>query len=104
MDTKPQTKLTVRQFFERFPDEATCLEHVMEVRYGLRHTCRACGVEGTFHKLTNRPRAYSCAHCGDHVYPTAGTVFMDTRTSLAFRFYARSLFVTTRSGGSGRGM
>lgn len=94
-------KLTVRQFFERFPDEDKCLEHVMEVRYGLRHKCRACGVESTFHKLTER-RAYSCAHCGDHVYPCAGTVFEDSRTSLQLWFYAIYLFVTTRNGVSGK--
>ena len=28
-------KLTVQEFFQRFPDDDTCLEHVMEVRYGL---------------------------------------------------------------------
>jgi hypothetical protein len=32
-------KLTVRPFFERFPDDAACLDHVMDVRYGLRHEC-----------------------------------------------------------------
>ena len=36
-------KLTVRQFFARFPDDDACLNHVMEVRHGLRHVCRACG-------------------------------------------------------------
>jgi transposase len=94
-------KLTVREFFARFPDEDTCLTHIMEVRYGQRHVCGACGVEGTFHKLTNR-RAFSCASCGDHVYPTAGTVFQDTRTPLQVWFYAIYLFVTTRHGVSGK--
>ena len=58
-------------------------------------------VEGTFHKLTER-RAFSCAHCGHHVYPTAGTVFQDTRTPLQVWFYAIYLFVTTRHGVSGK--
>ena len=39
-----------------------------------------------------------CANCGDHVYPTAGTVFEDTRTPLQLWFYAIYLFVTTRHG------
>lgn len=95
-------KLTVRQFFARFPDEDTCLEHVMSVRFGLRHVCRKCGKDSTFHRLANRPRAYSCSHCGDHVYPTAGTVFQDTRTPLQLWFYAIYLFVTTRHGASGK--
>jgi transposase-like protein len=73
----------------------------MEVRFGARHVCQACGVEGTFHKLTNR-RAFSCSSCGDHLYPTAGTVFQDTRTPLRVWFYAIYLFVTTRHGVSGK--
>lgn len=94
-------KLTVRQFFARFPDDEACLNHLMEVRFGFRHTCRACGVEATFHKLTNR-RAFSCAQCGAAVYPTAGTVLEDTRTPLQLWFYAVYLFVTTRHGVSGK--
>ena len=47
-------------------------------------------------------RAFSCAHCGHHVYPTAGTVFQDTRTPLQVWFYAIFLFVTTRHGVSGK--
>jgi transposase len=104
---KPKTKLdnlgrlTVREFFARFPDDDACLSHIMEVRYGTRHVCGKCGVEGTFHKLANR-RAFSCAHCGDHVYPTAGTIFQDSRTPLQVWFYAIYLFVTTRHGVSGK--
>jgi len=94
-------RLTVGEFFARFPDDEACLNHIMEVRFGVRHVCHACGVEGTFHKLANR-RAFSCASCGDHVYPTAGTVFQDTRTPLRVWFYAIYLFVTTRHGVSGK--
>jgi transposase len=94
-------KLTVGEFFARFPDDEACLSHIMEVRYGQRHICKACGVYGTFHRLADR-RAFSCAHCGHHVYPTAGTVFQDTRTPLRVWFYAIYLFVTTRHGVSGK--
>ena len=73
----------------------------MAVRFGLRHKCRKCGTYGTFHKLENR-RAFSCAHCGDHVYPTAETIFQDSRTPLQVWFYAIYLFVTTRHGVSGK--
>src|SRR6266851_8094756 len=94
-------KLTVRQFFTKFPTDDACLAHVMEVRYGMRHVCGACGVEATFHKLANR-HAYSCAHCGHHVYPCAGTIFQDSHTSLQTWFYAIYLFVVTRHGVSGK--
>ncbi len=94
-------KLTVKEFFARFPDDDACLTHIMEVKYGQRHVCRACGVEGTFHKLTNR-RAFSCSSCGDHLYPAAGTIFQDSRTPLQIWFYAIYLFVATRHGVSGK--
>lgn len=95
-------KLTVREFFKRFPNDETCLEHVMSVRYGLRHDCQKCGtVDATFHRLAKRP-AYSCASCGAHVYPCAGTVFQDTRTPLTVWFYVIFLFVTTRHGVSAK--
>jgi len=94
-------KMTVRDFFARFPDDDACLTHVMEVRYGLRHECRKCGADSSFHKLADR-RAFSCANCGDHVYPCAGTIFQDSRTPLQVWFYAIYLFVTTRHGVSGK--
>ena len=53
------------------------------------------------HKLANRP-VYSCAHCGHHVYPCAGTIFQDSRTSLQIWFYAIYLFVATRHGVSAK--
>src|ERR1019366_642833 len=93
---------SVRQFFARFPNDEACLEHIMSVRYGLRHDCRKCGVvNASFHRLAKRP-AYVCAHCGDHVYPCAGTIFQDSKTPLTVWFYAIYLFVVTRHGVSGK--
>jgi transposase len=94
-------EFSVREFFARFPTDDACLEHVMEVRYGLRHPCAKCLNLSTFHKLAGRP-AYSCAHCGHHIYPCAGTIFQDSRTSLQSWFYAIYLFVVTRHGVSGK--
>ncbi len=92
---------SVREFFERFPTEDACLEHLMELRYGLRHPCDKCLHLSTFHRLADRP-AYTCAHCGVNVHPCAGTIFQDTRTPLRMWFYAIYLFVTTRHGVSGK--
>ena len=94
-------KTTVRDFFKRFPSDDACLDHVMDVRYGMRHACGKCGQDATFHKLEKR-KAYSCSRCGNHVYPCAGTIFEDSRTSLQLWFYAIYLFVVTRHGVSGK--
>lgn len=96
------SKLTVRDFFQRFPTDDACLDHIMSVRFGMRHTCNSCGtVDATFHRITGR-RAYACAHCGTHVYPCAGTIFQDSRTKLQLWFYAIYLFVVTRHGVSAK--
>ena len=71
----------------------------MEVRYGLRPVCRKCGKDSTFHKLADR-RAFSCSHCGDHLYPCAGTIFQDSRTSLQTWFYAIYLSASHNGRGS----
>jgi transposase len=92
---------SVREFLTEFPTDDACLTRVMEVRYGLRHVCRKCGHESSFHKLTGMP-IFSCAHCGDHVHPCAGTIFEDTRTPMQMWFYAIYLFIATRHGVSGK--
>lgn len=89
--------LTIQQFFQKFPNDDSCLDHLMEVRYGKRHTCSNCEREANFYKLKNR-KAYSCEYCGSHVYPQSGTLFEASRTSLQLWFYAIYLFSTSRHG------
>jgi transposase-like protein len=91
------TKLTVKAFFDRFPDDNVCLQHVMDLRYGRVRDCPKCGKATEFYPLTRRP-AYSCKLCGHHIYPCAGTPFERTRTPLQSWFYAIYLFTTTRHG------
>ena len=102
--TKPENEsnvqaFSVREFFAAFPNDDACLKRVMEVRYGLRHVCGKCGKGFDFHKY---PPCLSCAACGDHVYPCAGTIFQDSRTPLQTWFYAIYLFIATRHGVSGK--
>lgn len=73
----------------------------MEQRYGLKGCCPSCGVETTFHRLTER-KAFAGAACGHHVYPQAGTIFQDSRTPLQTWYYAIYLFIATRHGVSGK--
>ena len=69
----------------------------METRYGKRHTCAKCGKEANFHRVKAR-RCYECDFCGYQVYPTAGTPFENTRTSLRDWFYVMFLFCASRNG------
>ena len=103
MSKSPSTKqaFSVREFFARFPDDDACLAHLMDQRYGLKGFCPSCGVETTFHRLTER-KAFAGAACGHHVYPQAGTIFQDSRTPLQTWYYAIYLFIATRHGVSGK--
>ena len=94
-------RYTIHQFNEDFPDERACLDLLAGLIYeewpeGL--PCRSCGVVRKHHPLTNRPKAYSCDHCGTHVYPLAGTIFEKSRTPLKSWFYAMYLMAQTRCG------
>ena len=88
---------TVQQFFNRFPDDHTCLVHLMNVRYGESLDCPKCGKHGRFTPLKKMP-AFSCAWCGHHIHPMAGTPFQASHTPLQKWFYAIYLFTTSRHG------
>ena len=89
--------MTVVEFFKLFPDDDTCLEHLMSVRYGLELDCPKCSKKGRFHRLKKQP-VYVCQWCGHHIHPMAGTPFERTRTPLQKWFYALYLFTTSRHG------
>lgn len=89
--------MTIREFFKKYPDDDTCLDHVMQARYGKEFICEKCGKKAKFHKLKNR-KAYSCQYCGHHIYPCSGTLFEGSRTPLQLWFYAIYLFSTSRHG------
>ena len=88
---------TLRQFQDRFPTEESCLEHLKLVRFGERHECEKCGKDAQFYRVAKR-RSYACEHCGAQIYPTAGTPFHRTRTSLRDWFHVMFLFTTSRNG------
>ncbi|MDA4848240.1 IS1595 family transposase [Hoeflea poritis] len=92
---------TIRQFLERFPDDDACLEHLMRTRYGERLTCAKCGKDARYYRVKSR-RSYECEHCGNQVYPTAGTPFENTRTSLRDWFHVMFLFCASRNGVSAK--
>lgn len=91
---KPPTR---KQFDARFPTDDACLDHLMLVRYGRRFECPKCAKTGTFYRVKNR-RSYECEWCGYQVYPTAGTPFENTRTSLKDWFFVMFLFCASRNG------
>jgi transposase-like protein len=88
---------TLRQFQDRFPTEDSCLDHLFQVRYGTDFDCPKCGRPQRYTRVRGR-RSYQCQWCANQLYPTAGTPFDRTRTSLRDWFYVMFLFTTSRNG------
>lgn len=91
----------VRQFFQQFPTDDACLEHLFNVRFGQGHICPKCEREAKWYRLTNE-QAYSCQWCGHHIHPMVGSIFEKSRTPLQLWFYAIFLFTTSKHGVSGK--
>lgn len=92
---------TLKQYLDRFPTDDACLDHLMATRYGKRHVCAKCGKEANFHRVQKR-RCYECDFCGYQIYPTAGTPFENTRTSLRDWFTVMFMFCASRNGVSAK--
>jgi transposase len=69
-----------------FPDEATCLEWLKNRRYPDGIYCPNCQ-RVTKHHASHRYRYYTCQNCGNHVHPTADTIFHKSSTPLTIWFY-----------------
>src|SRR3970040_1939662 len=88
---------TVLKFMKRFPDDESCLDHLMSVRVCDSITCPKCNQESKFHRIKKIP-AYACQFCGHHIHPMAGTPYERSSTPLQKWFYAMYLFTTSRHG------
>ncbi|SRR5579871_6319763 len=93
-----ELRYTRQQFDADFPDDDTCLEQIKEQRWPDGVTlCSKCKVERKHYRVRGRT-AYACDHCGNHIYPLAGTIFEKSSTSLRVWFQAMYLMGSTRCG------
>ncbi len=92
-----ESQMTYSRFLELFPDNDACLEYLKEKFYSDGTECPKCGKASKFHRIKGRS-AYSCQWCGNHVYPTAGTIFHKSTVSLQLWFFGVYLMTSTRCG------
>ena len=89
-------RYTFKQFEAQYPDDASCLADIFRKRFPNGITCPKCGKHDKFTPIVTR-RAYSCM-CGFQVYPTAGSIFHKSTTSLKTWYYAMYLMGHSRNG------
>jgi transposase-like protein len=92
-----ESQMTYTRFLELFPDNAACLDYLKDKFYADGTECPSCHKATKFHRIKSRS-AYSCQYCRHQVYPTAGTIFHKSTTSLQLWFWAIYLMSSTRCG------
>ncbi|MBI4370952.1 MAG: IS1595 family transposase [Elusimicrobia bacterium] len=92
-------RYTIKDFKKDFPDDKACLTHIFKNRYPKGLECPKCHKED-FYPVEHR-RAYACS-CGHHIYPTEGTIFHKSPTSLVSWFHAIFLISQSKNGVSAK--
>lgn len=80
-----------------FPTEETCLAWILEWRFPNGVLCKVCR-RVTKHYPEKERRSYACGSCGNHLHPTAGTIFHRSRLPLTQWFYAMYLITSAKAG------
>src|SRR5271167_2579894 len=88
---------SLMEFQLEFPDDAACLEWLVNRLYPDGIHCPKCQKITKHHREANRP-SHACQNCGHHEHPMQGTIFQDSATSLKLWFYAIHLMSATRCG------
>jgi transposase-like protein len=95
------------EFFREFPDDDACLEWLWRNRHskdGEHAYCERCAKVRTFKRYTTKhqAQAWTCTSCTKKIYPTAGTIYHKSSTSLQLWFYAMWIMASTRCGVSAK--
>jgi transposase-like protein len=90
-------KYSLMDFQDQFPDDRSVLDYLFASRFPKSFPCPECGKTDCFYPVEKR-RSYSCSWCGHQVYPTAGTIFHKSSTSLRLWFFAIFLMAQSRNG------
>ncbi len=93
-------KYTIKDFNKQFRNDAACLEYIYQQRYPEGAKCGKCGKQGHFRAVEGR-RSYACM-CGEQIYPTVGTIFHKSPTSLKTWFFAMFLMTASKNGVSAK--
>jgi hypothetical protein len=95
------------EFFREFPDDDACLEWLWRNRHskdGEHAYCERCAKVRTFKRYNTKhqAQAWTCTSCTKKIYPTAGTIYHKSSTSLQLWFYAMWIMASTRCGVSAK--
>jgi transposase-like protein len=98
-----ESSYSMMEFMREYPNDEACLQQLWRDRCapdGTNAHCPKCDTTRPFQRypMTQQRQSWTCTACGQHVHPTAGTIFHKSSTSLHLWFYAMYLMTSTRCG------
>lgn len=85
--------MNLRKFFEKYPDEASCIEGFKSKRLEMGVVCKKC--DHTEHYFRKTDLKFQCKKCGNRISLRSGTVMENT--NLPFQYWMLCLELMTLS-------
>lgn len=89
--------MTYAHLLDTFGTNQQCLAHLARLRWPDGIRCETCQRTTRHHLIASR-KCYSCQDCGTQVYPTAGTIFENSKVPLPDWFYVIFQLSKTKTG------
>lgn len=89
---------SIREFYDKFPDDDACISHAFAVRYGADYPCPGCGRQTKWYRVRKRVRYANTCCGGRSLSPIAHTLMGASKISPQLWFYAMLLFANSRNG------
>ncbi|HUM52461.1 MAG TPA: IS1595 family transposase [Chitinophagales bacterium] len=93
-------RFTLKEFKNNYPNDNACLDKIFQLRYK-NLVCPKCESDKPFIRVEGR-RSYYCPACAFQIYPTVGTIFEKSTTSLSDWFLIIYMQTVTRNGVSAK--
>jgi transposase len=100
MTTKKVKQTSFDEFKERFPDNKSCLDYIIEKKYKGKFGCPDCSNSKTWWE-PKRGR-YVCNRCGKGLSPLKDTIFFNSSLPLQTWFFAIWIFSNSKNGVSAK--
>lgn len=93
---KPYHDKSLLEFQKRFPDEQSCWEYLVAMRWPNGFKCPYC--EQSKNCFNSRKRVFECYNCGKQISVISGTIFHRSKVPLLKWFWAIFLMSTNKKG------
>jgi transposase-like protein len=93
---KPYQEMSLLDFQNQFPDEKSCLDYLIRMRWPEKVVCLTCAHEKL--DLLRYRRAFECRKCHKRTFVTAGTIFDRSHLPLRKWFWTIFLMSTPKKG------